>query len=73
MVSWVNKPVKDILSCKQLYFEPMANGIHLHILKKTNKTIKKQHLRTGMKQKTENRSIVSVLNLQVFLRLTANF
>jgi len=25
-VSWANKPVKDILSSKQLYFEPMANG-----------------------------------------------
>ena len=36
MVSWVNKPVKDILSCKQLYFEPMANGIHFISLQNVN-------------------------------------
>lgn len=36
MVSWVNKPVKDISSSEQLYFEPMANGIHFISLQNVN-------------------------------------
>lgn len=56
MVRWVNKPVKDFLSSKDLYFEPMANGIdfislhgeHInkttHIKEDINKTLKKKNI-----------------------------